>query len=286
MKGILLAGGHGTRLWPLTNSVSKQLLPIYNKPMIYYPLSVLLEADIRDILIISTPHDLPDIKKLLGDGSNLGIRLSYIQQDYPAGIAQSFILGEEFIGTDSVCLVLGDNIFYGNELISNINQAKSLSEGGCIFAYHVSDPGRYGVVEFDQNFKAISIEEKPKTPKSSWAVSGLYFYDNQVCRLAKTLKPSLRGELEITDLSNIYLQMGKLKVEKISKGVAWLDTGTCDSLLLASHFVQTIELRQGLKIACIEEIALNKGFISKDKLADILKNYPDNEYISYLRKLL
>jgi glucose-1-phosphate thymidylyltransferase len=286
MKGIILSGGHGTRLLPLTKSITKQILPIYNKPMIYYPLSLLMMANIREIMIISTPRDLPMVKSLLGDGKQLGLEFTYCEQPNPEGIAQSFIIAEQFIGNDNVCLVLGDNIFYGHEIEASLKRASEHKEGGLIFGYHVSDPERYGVVEFDQNKRAISIEEKPKIPKSSWAVTGLYFYDQEVCNIAKSLKPSERGELEITEVNQIYLKRNKLEVELLGRGVAWLDTGTFDSLLLASHLVQTLELRQGLKIACIEEIAYNKGYITADQLNKLAFAFGNNDYGKYLQAIL
>lgn len=266
MKGIILAGGTATRLFPITKGVCKQLLPVYDKPMIYYPLSVLLLAGIRDILIISTPKDLPRFKDLLGDGSNFGIKLTYKVQERPGGIAESFILGEDFIGKDSVCLILGDNIFYGHNLSEMVSEAAKLKDGAYVFGYYVKDPHRYGVLEFDSRHKVASITEKPKNPKSNWVVTGLYFYDNRAVEFAKSLKPSLRKELEITSLNNIYLKRSKMKVKLLGRGYAWLDTGTYDTLIDASLFIKTIELRQGLKVGCIEEIAYRKGFISKSKL--------------------
>jgi glucose-1-phosphate thymidylyltransferase len=286
MKGILLAGGSGTRLYPVTRCISKQLLPVYNKPTIYYPLSVLMLAGIREILIISTPRDLPIIETLFGDGAELGLKFSYKVQPEPKGIAQAFVLGKEFIGDDSVCLILGDNIFYGHELGSPLLESAKMSKGAQVFAYRVHDPERYGVVEFDANAKAISLEEKPKTPKSNWAVTGLYFYDNKISQIAANLKPSARGELEITDINKYYLEKGELQVYPFGSGVAWLDTGTYDSLLSSSHFVQTIEQRQGVMVACIEEIAYKKGFIDKAQLARLSEQYSKSEYGTYLRQLL
>ena len=286
MKAIILAGGSGTRLYPMTKAISKQLLPIYDKPMIYYPLSVVMMANIRDIIIISTPRDLPMIESILGDGSSLGIKLTYISQPTPAGIAQSFILAEEEIKGHNVCLILGDNIFYGSGLNLSLLKATKSTQGASIFAYQVQDPNRYGVVEFDQNNKAISIEEKPLNPKSNWAVTGLYCYDSDVVSIAKSLKPSKRGELEITDVNRVYLEQNKLSVELLSRGVAWLDTGTPDSLISAASFVQTIEARQGLKIACIEEIAHNLGFIDDAQLLKLADQYGKNEYSDYIRKIL
>lgn len=285
MKGIILAGGSGTRLFPLTIAVSKQLMPVYDKPMIYYPLSVLLLAGIREILIITTPHDQEAFKKLLGDGSQIGCRIEYKTQPSPDGLAQAFILGEEFIGNDSVALVLGDNIFYGAGL-PQLLESKTNVQGGCVFAYQVSDPERYGVVEFDENLKAISIEEKPSEPKSNYAVPGLYFYDNSVVEYAKNLEPSPRGELEITDINKIYLEKGNLEVGVMSRGTAWLDTGTFDSLHEASEFVKVLEKRQGFKISCIEEIAWQKGFINNEELLTAAEKYGKSGYGEYLRKLM
>ncbi len=286
MKGIVLAGGSGTRLMPMTSVVSKQLLPIYDKPMVYYPLSLLLLAGIRDVLIISTPRDVPMLQELLGSGENLGIKITYKVQPNPEGIAQAFILGEDFIGNDSVCLVLGDNIFFGHSISGQLEEAAKIKKGAQIFGYRVKDPERYGVVEFDKSGKALSIEEKPKQPKSSFAVTGLYFYDNQVVNIAKNLKPSARGELEITDVNKAYLTQGNLKVEMMGRGVAWLDTGTPDSLLAASQFVQTIEHRQGTKVACLEEIAYRKNFITAQDLKKIADKYNKNDYGKYLQDVL
>lgn len=285
MKGIILAGGAGTRLHPLTLAMSKQMMPVYDKPMIYYPLSVLMMAGIRDILIISTPQDLPNFERLLGDGSRIGCRFSYKVQEVPNGLAQAFVLGEEFIGNDKVALVLGDNIFYGTGM-AGLMQENSDPEGGVVFAYHVSDPERYGVVEFDENMKALSIEEKPARPKSNYAVPGLYFYDNSVVEVAKNLKPSARGEYEITDVNKYYLEKGKLKVGMLGRGTAWLDTGTFESLLQASQFVQTIQQRQGLMVGCIEEVAYRMKFITADQLRDIAQPLVKSGYGKYLLDLV
>lgn len=285
MKGIILAGGSGTRLHPLTLAMSKQMMPVYDKPMIYYPLSILMMAGIKDILIISTPHDLPHFEKLLGDGSKLGCNFQYKVQEVPNGLAQAFVIGEEFIGNDKVALILGDNIFFGSNLQELLIESNS-PDGGVVFAYHVSDPERYGVVEFDSNMKAMSIEEKPKQPKSNYAVPGLYFYDNNVVKIAKELEPSARGEYEITDVNKIYLEQGKLKVGVLNRGTAWLDTGTFDSLMQAAQFVQVIEERQGLKIGCIEEIAYTMGFITKDQLVDLATPLTKSGYGNYLLNLI
>lgn len=284
MKGIILAGGAGTRLRPLTGIVCKQLLPIYDKPMLFYPLSLLMLAGIREILIISTPKDLPMMRELLGDGASLGVRFSYMEQAKPAGIAQALTLGESFANGEPVCLILGDNVFYGNKMGRLIEQAGKAEKGATVFAYHVHDPERYGVVEFDDRGKALSIEEKPKQPRSQWAVTGVYVYDGRAASLTKGLKPSARGELEITDLNTIYLQEGSLRVEKLGRGTAWLDTGTIDSLMQASQFVQVIEARQGLKIACLEEIAFRMGYIDRAQLEKLAAEY-GNEYGTYLRQV-
>ena len=286
MKGIILAGGAGTRLNPLTKAVSKQLIPAYDKPMIYYPLSTLMLAGIKDILIISTPKDLPKFRELFGDGRVIGLDISYKEQPRPEGIAQAFIIGEEFIEKDSVCLILGDNIFYGHNLSMTLQKMAGLKEGACIFGYWVANPQRYGVVEFNKNNEVISIEEKPEYPKSNYAVPGLYFYDNEVVDIAKNLKPSARGELEITDVNLVYLEKRNLKVELLGRGYAWLDTGTPDSLLDASNYIATIERRQGLKIGCIEEVAFRMGYIDKNQFEEIIERLPVNDYRKYLEMIL
>lgn len=286
MKGIILAGGSGTRLHPTTRVLSKQILPVYDKPMVYYPLSVLMLAGLREILLISTPHDLPMFQNLLQDGSQWGISLSYAVQSHPGGLAQAFLIGEEFIAGNPSCLVLGDNIFYGQGFVPKLHEAAGIKDGGVVFAYHVNDPGRFGVVEVDANFSAKSIEEKPKAPKSNWAVTGLYFYDHNAVDYAKTLKPSARGELEITALNQIYLESGKLKVVPLGRGFAWLDTGTHDSLLEAGMFVSTIQKRQGYMIACLEEIAFQNGWIDREKLISISESYRGTTYGAYLKELV
>ena len=286
MKGIILAGGSGTRLYPLTKAISKQIMPIYDKPMIYYPLSVLMLANIREILIISTPRDLPVFEELLGDGSQLGLKLEYKVQKHPNGLAEAFIIGEEFIGNDNVCLILGDNIFYGSGLSGLLEEAAKLEEGAVVFGYPVKDPRAYGVVEFDKNGKAISLEEKPENPKSNYAIPGLYFYDNTVLKKVKSIKPSARGELEITSVNEKYLEEGNLSVKRFGRGVAWLDTGTHEALLEAANFVQTVQKRQGFYIACIEEIAYQKGWIGEEKVRELAKVMMKTEYGKYLIELV
>jgi glucose-1-phosphate thymidylyltransferase len=285
MKGIILAGGSGTRLYPITSSISKQMLPVYDKPMIYYPLSVLMLAGIRDILVISTPRDLPGFKNLLGDGKSLGMKFSYKEQPSPDGLAQAFILGEEFIGAEPVCMILGDNIFYGHGFGEALLRTAGMKKGACIFGYYVTDPERYGVVEFDNNKKVLSIEEKPSQPRSNYAVTGLYFYDNSVVQKAKLLKPSRRGELEITDLNRVYLDEGTLEIQLMGRGMAWLDTGTYESLLQAANFIATLEQRQGLKASCIEEIAFKRGFINKDQLLELAQPIKNSQYGKYLLRV-
>ena len=286
MKGIVLAGGNGTRLYPNTLAVSKQLLPVYDKPAIYYPISVLMLAGIKEILIISTPRDLPMIRSLMGSGEQLGVRFSYEEQEKPDGIGRAFTIGEKFIGRDSVCLILGDNIFYGEGLTRLLESAANITRGARVFAYHVGDPERYGVVEFDESYRALSIEEKPSSPRSNWAVTGLYFYDNGVVDIAKSMKPSARGELEITDINREYLKRGELEVATFGRGTAWLDMGTESALLDSANFVATIERRQGLKIACLEEIALLKKFVSRESLQKVAEAMPNSAYATYVRRVV
>lgn len=285
MKGIILAGGSGTRLYPITSTISKQMLPVYDKPMIYYPLSVLMLAGIREILIISTPRDLPCFRNLLGDGKSIGLKFSYKEQPMPEGLAQAFVLGDKFIGNDTVCMILGDNIFYGQGLGEALLKTAEMKKGACIFGYYVTDPERYGVVEFDRNQKVLSIEEKPARPKSNYAVTGLYFYDNTVVKKARSLKPSQRGELEITDLNRVYLEEGTLDIKLMGRGIAWLDTGTYESLLQAGNFIATLEQRQGLKASCIEEIAFKRGFINKDQLLKLAQPIKNSQYGKYLLRV-
>jgi len=286
MKGIILAGGSGTRLYPITMAVSKQLLPVYDKPMIYYPLSTLLLAGIRDILIITTPEDQSQFKRLLGDGAQFGVRLCYEVQPRPEGLAQAFLIGENFIGTDTVALVLGDNIFYGHGMVEDLREATTRPNGATVFAYQVRDPERYGVVEFDESWRAVSLEEKPARPRSSWAVTGLYFYDNRVIEIARSLKPSPRGELEITDVNRAYLELGELRVQRLGRGIAWLDTGTYESLQQASGFIQVLQERQGLMVACLEEIAFRQGWISARDVATVARPMLRNAYGQYLMQIL
>jgi glucose-1-phosphate thymidylyltransferase len=285
MKGIILAGGSGTRLYPITSVLSKQMLPVYDKPMIYYPLSVLMLAGIREIMVISTPRDLPGFRSLLGSGKSLGLKFSYVEQPSPDGLAQAFILGEKFIGKDPVCMILGDNIFYGHGFGDILLQTARLKKGACVFGYYVTDPERYGVVEFDKNRKAVTIEEKPSKPRSNYAVTGLYFYDNTVVNKARSLKPSPRGELEITDLNRLYLMEGSLEVKLMGRGMAWLDTGTYESLLQASNFIATLEQRQGLKASCIEEIAFKRGFINNKQLKALAEPFKNSQYGKYLLRI-
>ncbi len=285
MKGIILAGGSGTRLYPITRSISKQIIPVYDKPMIYYPLSVLMLADIREILIISTPRDLPMYRELLGSGEHLGLTFRYAEQPKPEGLAQAFLIGEEFIGNDTVCLILGDNIFYGHGFGQVLAETSKLEKGAVVFGYYVNDPERYGVVEFDKKGKVLSLKEKPKNPKSNYAVTGLYFYDRTVVEKAKSLRPSPRGELEITDLNKLYLAENKLSVKLMGRGIAWLDTGTQESLLQASTFIYTIEKRQGLKISCIEEVAFKKGYINREQLLFLAEEHGKSQYAEYLERI-